>query len=322
LKTRKLGNSDLHVSEIAFGSWLTVAGGIPRAQAERCIHAALDAGVTLFDTANEYGKGAAESLLGEVLSAVPRDRFLIGTKLFFPMSESDQGLSAAQVAKQLDASLARLRTDYVDLYQCHRYDPDTPLDETMGALTRAVEAGKARAIGFSGWTADQIEHAAELSKTHGYVSFTSSQPQYSMLWRKPEAEVFPSCARHGIGQIVFSPLAQGTLTGKYKPGEPPPPGSRAANKDMNMFMESKGRRFRSDDLLTAVQALVPLANELGVTLSQVAIAWVLRRPEVCAAILGATTPEQVESNAKASGLQLPDELVARMDAILAPVAVL
>jgi 1-deoxyxylulose-5-phosphate synthase len=322
LKTRRLGSSDLYVSEIAFGSWLTVAGGIAWEQAERCIHAAFDAGINFFDTANEYGHGAAETLLGETLAAISRDRYLLGTKLFFPMSETDRGLSALQVAKQLDASLTRLRTDYLDLYQCHRYDAETPLEETMSALTRAVEAGKVRAVGFSEWTAEQIEQAAEVSGKHGYVSFVSSQPQYSMLWRKPEAEVFRACTRQGIGQLVFSPLAQGVLTGKYKPGVPPPAGSRAASSTMNMFMESKGRRFRSDDLLAAVEQLVPVAQELGVTMSQMAIAWVLRRPEVSAAILGATSPEQIEINAKASGLPIPEEAVARMDAILAPVAVM
>jgi 1-deoxyxylulose-5-phosphate synthase len=321
LKTRRLGNSELYVSEIAYGSWLTVAGGIAREQAERCIHAALDAGITLFDTANEYGRGAAEAALGETLHAVPRDRYLLATKLFFPMSETDRGLSAAQVAKQLDASLVRLRTDYVDLYQCHRYDEETPLEETMAALTRAVEAGKTRAVGFSGWTAAQIDQAAAISNQYGYVPFVSSQPQYSMLWRKPEAEIFPTCERHGIGQIVFSPLAQGVLSGKYKPGLAPPADSRAADPEMNMFMQSKGRRFRDDDLLTAVQQLVPIANDLGITLSQMALAWVLRKREVAAAIIGGRSPEQIRMNVQAAGLELPADVIARADAILAAVTV-
>ena len=321
MKTRRLGNSELYVSEIAYGSWLTVAGGIAREEAERCIHAALDAGITLFDTANEYGHGAAESLLGETLNSVPRDRYLLATKLFFPMSETDRGLSAPQVAKQLDASLVRLRTDYVDLYQCHRYDGETPLEETMEALTRAVEAGKARALGFSGWTAAQIDQAAAISNQRGYVPFVSSQPQYSMLWRKPEAEIFPACERHGIGQIVYSPLAQGVLSGKYKPGLAPPADSRAADPGMNAFMQSKGRRFRDDDLLAAVQQLAPIANDLGITLSQMALAWVLRRREVTSAIVGGRSPEQIEMNARAAGLELPADVVARADAILAAVTV-
>ena len=321
MKTRRLGNSELYVSEIAYGSWLTVAGGIAREQAERCIHAALDAGITLFDTANEYGHGAAESLLGDTFNSVPRDSYLLATKLFFPMSETDRGLSAPQVAKQLDASLVRLRTDYVDLYQCHRYDEETPLEETMAALTRAVQAGKARSIGFSGWTVQQIDQAAAMSNQRGYVPFVSSQPQYSMLWRKPEAEIFPACERHSIGQIVFSPLAQGVLSGKYKPGVPPPSDSRAADPEMNMFMQSKGRRFRDDDLLAAVLHLVPIARDLGLTLSQMALAWVLRRPEVTAAIVGGRSPEQIQVNAKASGVRLDEEVVARLNEILAPVVV-
>lgn len=321
MRTRRLGNSELHVSEIAFGSWLTLAGGIGLDQAQRCIHRALDVGINFFDTANEYGRGAAESLLGHTLAEIPRDHYLIATKLFFPMSETDRGLSAEQVRKQLDASLARLRTDYVDLYQCHRFDPETPLEETLGALTEAVQAGKVRALGFSEWSPEQIEQAAQLTASHGYVPFSSSQPQYSMLWRKPESIVFPVCARHRIGQIVFSPLAQGVLTGKYQPGLPPPPDSRAANNAMNVFMESKGRRFRSKDLLAAVQQLRPIAAELGLTLSQMAIAWVLRRSEVSAAILGASSPEQITANAGASGVVLPADAIARAEEILAGVVV-
>lgn len=336
---RKLGNSDIYVSEIALGSWLTFAGGIAREQSERCVHAAVDLGVNFFDTANEYGQGAAETLLGEVLSSYPRDSYILGTKLFFPMSDGpdgDRGLSAAQVEKQLEGSLRRLRTDYIDLYQCHRFDTETPLEETMAALTRAIGAGKVRAIGFSEWTPDQIEQAihlssaapeteAEITAPEGaaarYVPFVSSQPQYSMLWRRPEDVVFPLCAQHGIGQIVFSPLAQGVLTGKYQPGKPPPAGSRAADDHMNMFLESKGRRFRSDDLLTAVQKLVPIAEENGMTLSQMALAWVLRRDEVAAAIIGASRPEQLEVNVRASGMQLSATVMATIDDLLSEVVV-
>lgn len=339
---RRLGNSDLYISEIALGSWLTFAGGIAREQSERCIRTAIDLGINFFDTANEYGHGAAESLLGDVLSSYSRDSYIVGTKLFFPMSDKDRGLSAVQIGKQLDASLGRLRTDYIDLYQCHRYDPDTPLEETMAALTRAIESGKVRAIGFSEWTPAQIQQAIRLSTSrpyvrsqqpaedqgvenyasHGYEAFASSQPQYSMLWRKPESTVFPLCEQNGISQIVFSPLAQGVLTGKYKPGEPPPPDSRAANDDMNMFLESKGRRFRSEDLLAAVQRLIPIAEDQGITLSQMALAWVLRRKEVAAAIIGASRPEQLEANVKASGISLSRETLAEVDRAVREVAVL
>ncbi|HEY0794157.1 MAG TPA: aldo/keto reductase family protein [Acidisarcina sp.] len=325
MQKRRLGNSELYVSEIALGSWLTFAGGIARDESERCIRAAIDLGMNFFDTANEYGRGAAETLLGDVLSTYPRDSYILGTKLFFPMSDEpgsrDRGLSAAQIVKQLDASLRRLRTDYVDLYQCHRFDVDTPLEETMGALTRAVESGKVRAIGFSEWTADQIKQAVSWTAEGPYKPFASSQPQYSMLWRKPESDIFPLCARYGISQIVFSPLAQGVLTGKYQPGQPPPTASRAASNAMNMFLESKGRRFRSDDLLAAVQRLVPIAKELGMSLSQMALAWVLRREEVTAAIIGASRPEQLEENVKASAMRLSREILTRIDDAIGGVAV-
>src|SRR5215469_11346408 len=241
MQFRRLGTTPLHVSELSFGTWLTVAGGIARHQAICCIHAAIDCGITLFDTANQYGAGEAERVLGEALASHPRDRYLIATKLFFPVGdEPDHDLSAAQVEKQLDRSLQRLGTDYIDLYQCHRYDRETPLEETLEALHRAVQSGKVRAIGFSEWNADQIEAAARVSATNSFTPFASSQPQYSMLWRKPEREVFPACARHGIGNLAFSPLAHGVLTGKYAPGQPPPPGSRAASEEMNQFMETAG----------------------------------------------------------------------------------
>ncbi len=249
MQYRRLGNGPLEVSELSFGTWLTIAGGIGRDQAIRCIHAALDHGITLFDTANQYGAGEAERVLGEALRSYPRDRYLIATKLYFPVGdEPDHGLSAAQIEKQLDRSLQRLNTDTIDLYQCHRFDKETPLEETLAALDRAVKSGKVRAIGFSEWTAEQIDAAAAIAGQNNLVPFSSSQPQYSMLWRKPEAAVFPACARHAIGNLAFSPLAHGVLTGKYKPGQPPPPGSRAASEQMNVFMESAGRHFRSDYL--------------------------------------------------------------------------
>jgi aryl-alcohol dehydrogenase-like predicted oxidoreductase len=322
MQYRRLGNGPLEVSELSFGTWLTVAGGIAREQAIRCIHAALDHGITLFDTANQYGAGEAERVLGEALHSYPRDRFLIATKLFFPVGdEPDHGLSAAQIEKQLDRSLKRLNIDVIDLYQCHRYDKHTPLDETLTALDRAVKAGKVRAIGFSEWTADQIDVATAISGQNGLTPFSSSQPQYSMLWRKPESAVFPACARHSIGNLAFSPLAHGVLTGKYKPGEPPPPGSRAASEQMNIFMESAGRHYRSDFLLKAVEQLKPVAADLGLTMAQMALAWVLRRPEISSAIIGASRPEQIADNVRAIGVELPAEALKRIDQAVGSVAV-
>jgi aryl-alcohol dehydrogenase-like predicted oxidoreductase len=317
MRYHKLGQSPLEVSELSFGTWLTVAGGIAREQAIRCIHAALDCGITLFDTANQYGAGEAERVLGEALRTHPRDKHLIATKLYFPVGdEPDYGLSAAQIEKQLDRSLARLGVDYIDLYQCHRFDKETPLEETMQALDRAVKSGKVRAIGFSEWTAEQIDAAVAIAGAEGLIPFSSSQPQYSILWRKPESAVFAACARHSIGNLAFSPLAHGVLTGKYMPGAPPPPGSRAASEQMNMFMETAGRRYRSDFLLAAVEQLKPIAVDLGLTMVQMALAWVLRRPEIASAIIGASQPEQIEQNVRAIGVTLPAEALERIDRVL------
>lgn len=314
MQFRRLGHGPLEVSELSFGTWLTVAGGVAREQAIRCIHAALDHGITLFDTANQYGAGEAERVLGAALKAYPRDRYLIATKLFFPVGdEPDQGLSAAQIETQLNRSLLRLGVDVIDLYQCHRFDKDTPLEETLGALDRAVKSGKVRAIGFSEWPAEQIDAAAAIVQAGGLTAFCSSQPQYSVLWRKPEQNVFPACARQGIGNLAFSPLAHGALSGKYVPGQPPPPGSRAASPEMNRFMETAGRHYRSDHLLAAVAELKPVAADLGLTMAQMALAWVLRRPEIASAIIGASRPEQIADNVKAVGVQLPVEALERID---------
>ena len=302
---RRLGNSDLNVSEIALGSWLTYGGGVQRAEAEACVQRAFDAGINFLDTANVYAEGGAETFLGEVLQRRPRDSYVLATKLFFPMSPHDSGLSAAQIRKQLEASLRRLRVDHVDLYQCHRYDANTPLEETMSALTEAVREGKTRYIGFSEWTADQIRAALALPGER----FVSSQPQYSLLYRAPEAEVFPLSAKEGIGQIVWSPLAQGILTGKYPPGRPPPADSRAASARMGVFLQ----RRLEDRVLAGAQRLQPIARELGLTMAQLALAWVLRRPEVSSAIIGASRPEQVVENAKASGVRLDAAVLARME---------
>ena len=298
----------------AAGGAVTVAGGVGREQAIRCVHAALDCGITLFDTANQYGAGEAERALGEALRAFPRDRYMIATKLYFPVGdEPDKGLSAAQVEKQLDRSLERLGVDVIDLYQCHRVDKQTPLEETLGALDRAVQSGKVRAIGFSEWPAEQIDAAAALVQAGGLTAFCSSQPQYSVLWRKPEQKVFPACARHGIGNLAFSPLAHGALSGKYLPGQPPPPDSRAASPEMNQFMETAGRHYRSVHLLAAVAQLKPIAADLGLTMAQMALAWVLRRPEIASAIIGASRPEQIADNVKAVGVKLPADAQERID---------
>jgi aryl-alcohol dehydrogenase-like predicted oxidoreductase len=322
MQHRRLGHGPLQVSELSFGTWLTVAGGIAREQATRCIHAALDCGITLFDTANQYGAGEAERVLGAALKPYPRDRYQIATKLYFPVGdEPDRGLTAEQIEKQLDRSLQRLAVDWIDLYQCHRWDKETPLEETMSALDRAVRAGKVRAIGFSEWTAEHIEAAAAICGAGGLTAFSSSQPQYSMLWRKPERAVFASCALHGIGNLAFSPLAHGVLTGKYAAGQAPPPDSRAASEEMNVFMETAGRHYRSDYLLAAVAELKPIAADLGLTMAQMALAWVLRRAEVSSAIIGASRPEQIVDNVRAVGVKLPVEALQRIDRAMSGVAV-
>jgi aryl-alcohol dehydrogenase-like predicted oxidoreductase len=308
VRYRKLGSSDLEVSEISLGSWLTYSGGIEAEQTRACTGAAFEAGINFFDTANVYGRGAAESAWGEILSGRPRDSYILATKVWGQMSDDpdDRGLSAAQIAKQIDASLRRLQTDYVDLYQAHRFDPDVPIEDTLEALGRVVAEGKARYLGFSEWTPEQIEAAIEIA---GPDLFVSSQPQYSMLWRAPEAEVFPLCAANGISQIVWSPLAQGVLTGKYRPGTPPPQDSRAGTEAMNFAMGP----LMSDPVLEAVERLRPIADGAGLTMAEMALAWVLRRDEVASAIVGASRPEQVHANAAASEIELSDDVLAAVD---------
>jgi len=308
---RRLGEHGPQLSAIGLGSWLTYGGGIGREQTEACTRAAFDAGITFFDTANVYGRGAAEEAWGEILADYARDSYVLATKVYFPMGRRDRGLSREQIHKQIDASLRRLRTDFVDLYQCHRYDEDTPLEETMRALGEVVEAGKARWIGFSEWPVERIEQALAMP---GVPKFVSSQPQYSMVWREPEQAVIPLCERHGISQVVWSPLAQGVLTGKYRPGERPPGDSRAANRSMNRFIG----RLMDDRLLEAVQRLRPIADDAGMTMSQLALAWVLREPNVASAIIGATRPEQVGENAAAAGRRLSPDTLAAIDAVLDP----
>jgi aryl-alcohol dehydrogenase-like predicted oxidoreductase len=310
MKYRKLGSSDLVVSEIAFGSWLTFSSAARKESAIACVHRALDRGVTLFDTANVYGRGEAELVLGEALSGVKRESVVLATKLFFPMSDTDRGLSRGQIEKQIDASLARLKVSYVDLYQCHRYDFETPLEETMEALTRVVRAGKARYIGFSEWPVDRVAAALAIP---GVEKFVSSQPQYSLLHRDPERELFPLCTRSGISQIVWSPLAQGLLTGKYAPGAPIPADSRAADDSMKGFLSPK---WFSPEVLRSIQALEPLARQAGLTLAQFSLAWVLCQPNVAAAIIGATRPVQVDENVAASGHSLPADLVSQAEKLI------
>jgi aryl-alcohol dehydrogenase-like predicted oxidoreductase len=309
MKYRKLGSSDLEVSEISLGSWLTYGLGVEADAARACLDAAFDVGINFIDTANAYGRGAAESFLGQALADRPRDSYVLATKLFFPMSDTDRGLSRAQVEKQLDDSLGRLNTDYLDLYQCHRYDWDTPLEETMEALTRAVESGKTRYIGFSEWPAERIQAALDMA---GVARFVSSQPQYSLLWRAPEKEIIPLSAANGIGQIVWSPLGQGVLTGKYAPGAPLPEDSRANDEEMGKWMD----RLLQRPVLEAVQALKPLAAEAGLSLAQFSLAWVLKEPNVSSAIIGASRPAQVEENAKASGAAVDPALFAEAERII------
>ena len=314
MRLRKLGWSELEVSEISLGSWLTYSGGVEREQARRCVDAAFEDGINFIDTANVYGRGAAETLLGEVLAGRERSSYVLATKVYFPMSDTDRGLSAEQIHKQIDASLGRLQTDHVDLYQCHRYDDETPLEETMQALSEVVRAGKARYIGFSEWPAEKIAESLALADIERW---TSSQPQYSMLWRRPESEVIPLCEREQISQIVWSPLAQGVLTGKYRPGEPPPSDSRASSESMGGFIG----RLLAPPVLQAVERLRPVAEQAGLTMAQLALAWVLRLPNVASAIIGASRPEQVHENAKASGVTLGDDTLAAIDAALADVVI-
>ncbi len=315
MRYRQLGSSTLQISEISLGSWLTFSGGVDFHRTRACTETALDVGINFFDTANAYGYGIAESAWGEILSEHPREKYVLATKLFAPMSKEpdDWGLTAQQIRKQLEASLQRLRTDYVDVYQAHRFDTRVPIEETIEGFQSVVEQGKARYIGFSEWTPEQIRAGTEIG---GDELFVASQPQYSMLWRAPETEVFPLCQARAISQIVWSPLAQGVLTGKYRPAQRIPPGSRFASKTMG---GSKDRY--TDDVLKAVQRLAPIAEDAGMDMSTMALAWVLRRPEVASAITGASRPEQVEANARAAGVSLSADLLARIDTALGSVPV-
>ena len=310
MKYRKLGNSELLLSEIGFGSWLTFTEPQRKQLAITCVHRALDIGINFLDTANVYGQGAAETVLGEALTGVKRESYVLATKLFFPMSNADRGLSRGQIQKQLDASLKRLKVHYVDLYQCHRYDFDTPLDETMEALTRAVASGKVRYVGFSEWPLERIEAALELKNV---VRFVSSQPQYSLLHREPENRLLSLSAKSGISQVVWSPLAQGVLTGKYLPNSPVPPNSRAADRAMGAFLNPD---WLAPATLAAVQEVGQLAANANLTLAQFALAWVLRQPNVASAIVGASRPEQINDNATASGAHVDPALFTEAERLL------
>ncbi|MGZ4592794.1 MAG: aldo/keto reductase family protein [Actinomycetes bacterium] len=313
---RHLGRSGLYVSEIAYGNWLTHGSQIEEEQATACVRAALDHGITTFDTADVYAAGRAEEVLGRALKSERREGLEVFTKAYWPMGDgpNDQGLSRKHLMEGIDASLRRLQMDYVDLYQAHRYDTETPLEETMQAFADIVKSGKAFYIGVSEWTADQIREAKALADELG-VSLVSNQPQHSMLWRVIEAEVIPTCQALGIGQVVWSPIAGGVLTGKYQPGSAPPEGSRGSSEGSGTM------RFLKDEVLERVARLEPLAAEVGLSLAGLAVAWVLQNPNVSSAIIGASRPEQVADNAKAAGVVLEADLMARIDEIILPVAV-
>ncbi|QNE34444.1 aldo/keto reductase family protein [Leifsonia shinshuensis] len=320
MEFRYLGDSGLKISEIIYGNWLTHASQVENETATQCVHAALDAGISTFDTADAYANTAAEQVLGDALKGQRRQSLEIFTKVYWPTGpkgHNDTGLSRKHILESIDGSLTRLGTDYVDLYQAHRYDYETPLEETMQAFADIVRQGKALYIGVSEWTADQLRAGHALAKELGF-QLISNQPQYSMLWRVIEKQVVPASAELGISQIVWSPVAQGVLTGKYLPGAPLPEGSRAAD-DKGGANAIKG--FLRDDVLTSVQRLKPIADELGATMAQLAIAWVLQNPNVSGAIVGASRPEQVASNVKAAGVRLSGDVMARIDEAVGDVAV-
>jgi aryl-alcohol dehydrogenase-like predicted oxidoreductase len=317
---RYLGNSGLKISEITYGNWLTHGSQVENDVATQCVRAALDAGISTFDTADTYANTKAETVLGEALKGERRESLEIFTKVYWPTGpggKNDTGLSRKHIMESINGSLQRLQTDYVDLYQAHRYDTETPLEETMTAFADVVRQGKALYIGVSEWTAEQIRAGHELAQELN-ISLISSQPQYSMLWRVIEGEVVPTCEELGISQIVWSPVAQGVLTGKYQPGQPPPAGSRATDEKGGADFV---KRFMRDDVLTRVQALKPVADESGLSMAQLAVAWVLQNPNVAAALVGASRPEQVAENVKAAGVKLEAAQLKQIDEVLGDVVV-
>ncbi|MDI3420385.1 aldo/keto reductase family protein [Streptomyces luteolus] len=317
MKFRQLGRSGLQISEIAYGNWITHGSQIDDDRAVRCVHAALDEGITTFDTADVYAGTAAESVLGKALKGQRRESLVLSTKVFFPLGPgpNDGGLARKHITEGINGSLSRLGTDYVDLYQAHRFDHRTPLEETLKTFDDLIRQGKVLYIGVSEWTADQITRAMKLAAEMGLDRFVSNQPQYSMLWRVIEEEVVPVCEREGMSQIVWSPLAQGVLTGKYLPGQPLPAGSRATDEVGSGWVKT----FLRDDVLERVQQLAAIAAELGLTQAQLALAWTLQNPNVAAAIVGASRPEQVRDSAKAAGVRLDEDVMRRIDAVLGPV---
>jgi aryl-alcohol dehydrogenase-like predicted oxidoreductase len=311
---RRLGGSGVKVSEISLGSWLTYGGSVAEEQARACIDRAYEIGINFFDTANVYMRGAAEEIVGRALKDFERDSYFLATKVYFPMGDgpNDRGLSRKHITEQCNGSLKWLGVDYVDLYQCHRYDENTPLEETLGALDDLVRAGKVLYIGVSEWTADQISDALRIAREMNLDRIVSNQPQYNMIQRRIEGEVIPLCEREGIGQVVFSPLAQGVLTGKYRPGDAPEEGTRAADPENNRFMQ----QLMNEQVLSAVDGLRSVASDAGLTMPQLALAWVLRQEDVSSAIIGASRPEQVDANAGASGVQISADMVNEVDRIL------
>lgn len=317
MQYRHLGRAGVRVSTIALGSWLTYGGSVGEETAIQCIHKAYDLGINFFDTANVYSYGVAEKIVGRALRDYSRDSYVLATKVYFPMGNgpNDRGLSRKHIMEQCHASLRRLATDYIDLYQCHRYDSEVPLEEVLRALDDLVTQGKVLYTGVSEWSAVQIADAIYTAREYNLDRIVSNQPIYNMLQRYIERDVMPLCEREGIGQVVFSPLAEGVLTGKYKPGQPPPQGSRATDPEANIFMQN----LLNDKVLTAVQNLQTLAQQQGYSLPQMALAWVLRKPIVSAAIIGASRPQQVEENAKASEITLSDDVLHSIDEILGPI---
>jgi aryl-alcohol dehydrogenase-like predicted oxidoreductase len=315
---RHLGQSGLLVSEISYGNWITHGSQVEKDAAFACVKAALEAGITTFDTADVYAGTRAEEVLGEALAGQRRQGLELFTKVYWPTGPgpNDRGLSRKHLFESIHGSLRRLRTDYVDLYQAHRFDVSTPLEETMVAFADLVRQGKVLYLGVSEWTADEIRRGAALARELK-VPLVSNQPQYSMLWRVIEAEVIPACEKAGLGQIVWSPIAQGVLSGKYLPGQPPPKGSRATNESGSKFIE----KFLRDEVLTRVQELKPIAADLRLSMAQLAVAWVLQNRNVASAIIGASRPEQVHDNVKASGVKLSAEVMQRIDGIVGEVVV-
>ena len=317
MEYRHLGRSGLKVSEIAYGNWITHGSQVAEDAARACVAAALDEGITTFDTADVYAGTAAEEVLGRALHGVRRESVEVCTKVFWPTGPgvNDRGLSRKHIMESAHASLRRLQTDYLDLYQAHRYDHETPLPETLRAFDDLVRQGKVLYIGVSEWRAEEIAAALRIADEMGFDRIVSNQPQYNMLWRVIEAEVIPLAEKEGIGQIVFSPIGQGVLTGKYRPGEAPPAGSRATDPSGACFIE----RWLNDDVLSRVAQLPPIADAAGLSLAQLAVAWVLQNQNVSAAIVGATRPEQVRENARAAGVHLAPEIMQRVDEVLGPV---